>query len=212
MTEKQGVREHARMKWNDIRRIGPLLVVALAAVVMINPSSVGNNRSVGAGVDLCAPDVAGVSLDDPCYEDPCRFYNEVAVIIAGPDGECCVEETALVGASFPPCADPEPLVETAPAIDYPPAPDPIVGPIWLGAIKADASIPGLVKLTFPDLLAVFIGDNVVTVYDADDEVAFEGHISADGTILVFSDNAPMLVKTRLITFAPYSETVGASSS
>ncbi len=238
MTEKEGVREHARMKWNDIRRIGPLLVVALAAVVMINPSFVGSANNVGGG-DFCFPeDVVSAELEGetdepelvawrlPCLErPPCEYYNQAAVIVTGPDGECCVDDTPVVGMSFLPCPDPEPEPETdgdgaegeeeddgAPAVKLPPPPDPIIGPIWLGAIQVDASIPGLVTLTFPDLLDAFIEDNIVRVYDADNALVFEGHVGADSTILVFSDNAPMLVKTTLTTRAPYYETVGASTT
>ena len=247
------------MKWNDIRRIGPLLVVALAAVVMINPSFVGSSNSVGSD-GSCLRLVSADIADD--YRDPCSPIKEIpygycgddsppiawdaagsisAASISGcekptcasmgygmtADGKCCIEPGLAIGITMV-CESPEPEPETdgegaegeeeaeeapaAPAVKLPPPPDPIIGPIWLGAIQVDASIPGLVTLTFPDLLAAFMEDNVVTIYDADDAMVFEGRLGADATILVFSDNAPMLVKTQLTTGALYFETVGASTT
>lgn len=224
------------MKWNDIRIIGPLLMAMFAAVTFVSPNFVGAANGVGVeGLDDCVEEVV-VSADlvekdpelvrwvPPCIPSPmpCEYYNHAAVIVTGPDGDCCVE-TPMVGG-FPPCPDPEPETdgdsaegeeeetETPVVRKRIPSPDPIIGPIWLGAIQVDTSVPGLVTLEFPDLLHAFIEDTVVKIYDADGAVVFEGRIGADGTILVFSDNAPMLVKTVLTTGAPYYETVGASTT
>ena len=171
---------------------------------------------------------------DPCYDGPnptgvvalgdCDPCSDLPASAGGPvlgEEGCCIPVAVVGGGPFGPCDEPETdgegaegeeEDEGAPAVKLPPPPDPIIGPIWLGAIQVDASIPGLVTLTFPDLLDAFIENNIVRVYDADDALVFKGHIGADGTILVFSDNAPMLVKTTLTTRAPYYETVGASTT
>lgn len=259
MTENQGVREHAKTKWNDIRRVGPLLIVALAAVVMVNPSFVTDTNSVGgAGIEQpCdsppivwsdSGDLANIVDDglceppyDPCYDGPIVWatsgnLQDNCCLEQGlgelPSGECCVP-VAMIG-SFMDCPSPTTVPEpdtgtdgdgaegedeeeeedepAAPAKRLPPPPAPIIGPIWLGAIQVDASVPGLVTLTFPDLLGAFIEDNDIRVYDADGLKVFEGQLGADGTITVLSDNAPMLVYTTLTTRARYYETVGVSTT
>ena len=229
-----------RMKWNDIRIVGPLLVAVFAAVTFMSPNFVGASNGVGVeGLDNCLDQsVAVANLEKkepelvrwvPCIPSPtpmpCEYYNMAAVIVTGPDGDCCIDSTPMVGGGFPPCPDPKPETntdgdgaegedeeETAKLIIGPPPPAPIFGPIWLGAIDVDTSVSGFVTLAFPHLLDAFIEDNVVRVYDADKTMVFEGQIGADGTITVFSDNAPMLVSTTLTTRAPYYETVGASTT
>lgn len=224
----------ARKKWNDIRIIGPLLMAVFAMVVVTGSGFVGEENGVGIGYcdDFDTAFAVSADLDEgePIAWLPCMPRSECERVhglgtITREDGDCC-RNTSVVGSLLvdceepPPAPEPEPEPETdgdgaggedeaptTPVVKLPPPPDPIMGPIWLGAIDVDVIADGLVVLEFPDLLDTFIDHNLVKVYDADGALVYEGQIRADGTVMVFSSNAPMTVKTTLTTRARYTEVV-----
>ena len=206
-------------------------MLILAAILMINPSFVGSDASVGIEASECiefetaleAPAVGSFLGGDPCDEiDPCAN----PLLAALPENGCCIVPDALAvvgGLAFPFCPpsppEPEPTVaaptptatptvtQSVPPLPLEPLPDPIMGPIYLGAIQVDSITSRVHDLQFPPLLARFIETNVVTVTDSGGNVVFEGQLGGDESILVLNASFPLTVDVILNTQVPYIEVV-----
>lgn len=222
-----------QVPWNDIRRVGPVLMVILAAILMINPSFVGSEASVGdAGLRECveADDatIGVLILDESCDDpDPCASPSLAAL----PEGGCCIvpEVIAIGGLAFPLCPPPPPepeptpvesptpaatptITQSVPPLALEPLPDPIMGPIYLGAIQVDSITSSVHRLEFPPLLARFVATNVVTVTDGGGDVVFEGQLGSNDRILVVNASFPLTVDVILSTQVPYVEVVPGPAS
>jgi len=199
-----------RMRWNDIRIVGPVLVAMLLAVSLLSPTFASADQSVGS------PTV----VDDDYIFDPC--------LASGPDGaaampavfivsECCPDldlvKLGVGGPSISEICPPEPAVAEAvkrPVYD-PPAP--IMGPIWLGATTA--SVPqGSIVLHIPTLLGMFIEGNQIRVTNSDGEQVHVGRLSSsdtlDTTMAYAGGTVELTIKTTLKTGAEYTEVVTVS--
>jgi len=173
---------NARTRWNDIRIVGPILVVLMVATMMLSPGVVSAERSVGSS-----------STIDEC--------SEFALCIE----ECPGDIPAVVGfVSYCPEPDPEPAPEQ---VDIRPAAPPIVGPIWLGAIEATTTSAGT-ALKFPSLLGIFIDTATVTVTSGGG-VVYQGPLPASDVIVLPGTDygSTVTVHTSLFTSANYTEVV-----
>ncbi len=198
-----------KIKWNDIRIIGPVLVLVLAGALMINPSFVSSANSVGG--DGCQN--FGVLNVEPCCSeqgvgfviDPCNTPTPTATAVpptatAVPPTATAVPPTATVVATA--------VAPSAPRVlRIPPTPAVIVGPTWLGPITVSES-NGIVTLRFPILLSVFVGDGEVTVSSGG--LIYRGPLHSNRQISFpasTSGDTSFTIQTVLINDAGYTEVV-----
>ena len=209
--------EQTRLKWNDIRIVGPLLVLVMAAAVLISPNFSGSEQSVGE-----------VGITDPCAESAIQE----AAVGAFLSDDCCdnIVSLASVGVAIDPCDEPTPVPTVQPTAvpTAQPVPEPttaagnpvpsrigapraqVMGPTWLGPIVPDIGGTA-VTLQFPDLLSVVIGDNFVHVFDDDGVLAWEGQLPKSKQItFLWPGSDHYTVKAELITNADYTEIIPAS--
>lgn len=217
-----------RLKLNDIRIVGPLLVLLLGAAILINPGFVSADSSVGSS-----------GSTDPCSETVVADASVLGGLTQLCEPECpdlALSATAAgsmyYGCEEPdPCATPAPVPSPAPTttsftifaaeapadcepapglrIVSPPQPE-IIGPTWLGPINATEF--GVVTLQFPHLLSIFVGpQGIVRVTDTNGVLVYEGRLGADRTIsFPTTGSDTYTVKTVLINRAKYTEVVTPS--
>lgn len=207
MTRRRRDDEAQHVAWNDIRRVGPLLLATLLAVLMISPTFASADSSVGG-------------IAEPCYESDYEYdaAGDCCEPVVFAEGDSCdpppileefdpcsddIPSTAVVGVLLMDCPEEE---VPAPVRVVPDAPPPIRGPIWVGAIQPTTIAPGLTNLAFPPLLDIFIADNTVVVLDGNGAQIYVGPLPEDGNLLVFGD-APMTVVTTLTNRARYTEVI-----
>ena len=207
----KSLEQPTRMRWNDIRVVGPVLVVALLMAALVSPQFATAEQSVGfsgptdpPSIDLCAP---------PALIETFAFVSEEVNSAAAHTSseDCCIDPDLLlaVGAILlPECEEPEPAVST-PARQFVAPPPPIEGPIWLGATQS-AMVNGSLQFHPPLLLAMMIDNNIVSIADDDGDVVYLGKLAGDiAPTLVSSIGADgyYTMKTLLSTGALYTEVI-----
>ena len=87
-TSQQDETQARRVRWNDIRIVGPTLVLALFMAVLVNPQFASSQQSVGADLQRC---------------NDFAFASQGAVALPAP--ECCNEIVNVI-AVLPSCEAP----------------------------------------------------------------------------------------------------------
>jgi len=213
--------ESTRLRLNDIRIVGPLLVLLLGAALLVNPSLVSAESSVGS-TSLCEREsfdaTAGITSLPDCDPDPCddssALVGSPILSECEPASECPTDTPAPAPTSGPTifttfAATAPEECETGSARVTAPLQE-IVGPIWLGAIEATEF--GVVTMEFPPMLAMFVGpQGFVRVFDDNGSFVHEGRLGADRTISFVSNGSETYtVKTVLINRVKYTEVVTPS--
>ena len=198
-TSQQDETQARRVRWNDIRIVGPTLVLALFMAVLVNPQFASSQQSVGADLQRC---------------NDFAFASQGAVALPAP--ECCNVIVNVI-AVLPSCEEPTPVPPTVTLV--PPRkqvtiPGPIVGPTWLGPI-APTSSTGLITLKVPPLLGIFFGQtNEVVVTNATGDIVYKGNLATNRLMVLSAPRAGgsgnYTVQTTLITGPKYTEVVSVT--
>lgn len=198
----------SRMKFNDIRLVGPLLIVALVGALMISPKFGQAEGSVGSST-ICIDesrataggptDLHAVGFVMPCPTTPVPTAAPTVVPTAAP-------------TVAPTPQPPAPTVAPVPANrDFHPR-GKIAGPTWMGAIEP--TVHGdQVTLQFPPMLTIFVGEkNVVRVTAPGSGTVYRGLLPSNGKITFTGISNSYTVTTELITEADYCEIVPIEAS
>ena len=176
-------------------------MMAFVAVLLLSPQFASVSSSVGGDGNRCYPDIAGnAGVQIPTSGECC----DTALLIGNVGDDGCPNPSTV-----PEVVAPAPVFVPQPIIDV----GPIIGPIWLGAIQPSVTPNGTATLQFPFLLARFIENKAVRVYDANGTLVYHGAMGAgDRVTIPNAGPAPHTVVTYLRTGSKYTEVVGTSST
>ena len=198
-TSQQDETQARRVRWNDIRIVGPTLVLALFMAVLVNPQFASSQQSVGADLQRC---------------NDFAFASQGAVALPAP--ECCNVIVNVI-AVLPSCEEPTPVPPTVtlvPPRKQVPIPGPIVGPTWLGPI-APTSSTGLITLKARTVARYLLwSEDEVVVTNATGDIVYKGNLAANRLMGLTAPRAGgsgnYTVQTTLITGPKYTEVVSVT--
>lgn len=198
----------------------------------LDPCCIDIGSNAGPVDPCCVEFVGNAGVDDPCVvptPTPTTTPEPTATIeptsTAVPTATSTPEPTStpVPGAT----STPVPTATTAPtatpvstAVEIPAfvrnfvSPPEIIGPIWLGSIRATET-DGVVTLRFPLLLAIFIGPGTEVRIDGPGGLVYRGPVPGSRQISFpasGSGDGPFTVQTTLINDAKYTEVVTLPAS